>query len=74
VFDEDIVIKNYINFEEDGRNFETIEEKIRNTKDNDRDYNEELDEYKGDHFEEALDTMRKQKLFGVGKLTLAILY
>jgi hypothetical protein len=67
VFDEDIVIKNYINSEEDGPNFETIVEQIKNTKDNDRKYNEELDEFKGDHFEEALDTMRKEKLFGVGK-------
>lgn len=69
MFDEQIAIKNYINFQEDGDNFKMYVDRIKNGKEADDDYNEDTDEFMADYFEEALDQMRNDKIFGVGKYT-----
>lgn len=67
MFDEEIAIKNYINFQEDGDNFRMYVDRIKNNKEADEDYDQDTDEFMADHFEEALDQMRNDKIFGVGK-------
>jgi hypothetical protein len=74
VFDEQIAIKNYINFQEDGDNFKMYVDRIKNGKEADDDYNEDTDEFMADYFEEALDQMRNDKIFGVGKYTSITTY